>query len=177
MYFCPNCLNNLDIGKSSSKVEDKRIPINKMVDALKLLQENEDLLKYKANFDKNELTKNKKYQTLNEPDKYKINQLFNEMVSSGAEFKCNNCNYNEPITKTTLLYRIDNNASNNIKSQTLEENELIFKDPLLPHTKDYNCKNPKCITHKDNNKKDSVFYKGMNSYKLNYICGACYYNW
>jgi hypothetical protein len=84
MYFCPNCLNNLDIGKSSTKTEDKRIIINKIVDIFKLLQDNEDLSKYKAGFDKSDLTKNKKYQTLVETDKYKVNQLFNVMVSGGA---------------------------------------------------------------------------------------------
>jgi hypothetical protein len=71
MYFCPNCLNNLDIGKSSTKTEDKRTVI-KIADIFKLLQDNEDLSKYKAGFDKSDLTKNKKYQLLVETDKYKI---------------------------------------------------------------------------------------------------------
>ena len=94
----------------------------------------------------------------------------------GAEFKCDNCNYSKQIIETTLLYQItmDNKLE---KIYTLDENELITKDPLLPHTRDYICKNPSCITHKNNDIKNYIFYKEKNSYKVNYICCVCYYNW
>lgn len=181
MYFCPNCSYLFDISKSSavSKMEDTRKSITKVIDIFKLLEDNEtnnDLSKFKAEFSKEEMMKNKKYQKLSDDNKIKLNQLFNEIVSSGAEFKCENCNYVKQIMETTLLYQI--NIENKVmKIKTLEENELISKDPLLPHTKDYNCKNNNCSTHKNEALKDSVFYKERNSYKLNYICCICYYNW
>ena len=180
MYFCPNCSYLFDISKSSKvgkeREADTRIVIKKLTDGFKKLEENEDLSKYKAEFSKNEMAKNKKYQKLKEEDKIKINQLFEEIVSSGAEFKCNNCNFTEQIINTTLLYQI-NMEDKVVKIRSLEENELISKDPLLPHTHDYTCKNPSCITHKNPNMKDAVFLREKGSYKLNYICTVCYYNW
>ena len=178
MYFCPNCSYLFDIAKSSkvTKTDDLRIPIEKLTDAFKKFEENEDLTKYRATFSKDEMAKNKKYQKIKEEDKIKMNQLFEEIVSSGAEFRCDNCNNTKQIGETTLLYQISID-SKEIKIKSLEENELMCKDPLLPHTHDYTCKNLSCITHKLPDKKDSIFYKEKNSYKVNYICGVCFYNW
>jgi len=177
MYFCDKCFFLLDITKSSkSTKEDTRTSISKLNDALTKLEEGGDLSNYKASFSKEEMAKNKKYQKLNDNDKIKLNQLFEEMVSSGAEFKCENCNYTKQITETTLLYQI--NMTDKVSViKSLEENELITKDPLLPHTHDYTCKNPNCPTHKNPELKDSVFIREKNSYNLNYICCVCFYNW
>lgn len=178
MYFCPNCSYLFDISKSSkiSKEADERILIKKLLDAFIKLEDKEDFTKYKADFSKDEMAKNKKYQKLSEEDKIKLNQLFEEVVSSGAEFKCESCNFTKQITETTLLYQI-NLENKNVQVKSLEENELIIKDPLLPHTRDYTCKNPSCITHKNQDAKDSVFFRDKGSYKLNYICSVCFYNW
>ncbi len=177
MYFCPNCSYVFDISKSNNtKVNDSREVIDKSLDVFKKLENNEDLSKYKASFSEDELTKNKKYVKLSNDDKIKINQLFDEITNSGAEFKCQNCNFSKEISSTTLLYKMSlNDKITSVK--TLEENELISKNPILPHTNDYICKNPSCITHKKSDIKDSVFFKETNSYKLNYICCICYYSW
>lgn len=177
MYFCPKCSYLFDITKASNvNTVDDRLSVSKVADALKLLDQNEDLSKYKASFPKDEMAKNKKYQKLSENDKIKVNQIFDELVSTGAQFKCNNCNYSKNITETTLLYqiKIDDNV---VKFTSLEENELLCKDPLYPHTHDYTCKNPNCITHKDPSLKDAIFYRNKSSYKINYICSKCFYNW
>jgi hypothetical protein len=178
MYFCPNCSYLFNISKSSkvSSNDDERTIITKLQDAFKKLEDNEDLSKYKAGFSKDEMAKNKKYQKLSDINKIKINQLFEELVSSGAEFKCENCNYTKQIQETTILYQI-NMEDKSSKIRNLDENELYCKDPLLPHTHDYICKNTSCITHKNKDIKDAVFFKDNNSYKLNYICTVCFYNW
>jgi hypothetical protein len=177
MFFCPNCSYLFDISKSlKTQVTDDRILINKVNDAFIKLDENVDMTKYKATFLKEDMTKNKKYQKFTDENKIKMNLLFEEQVSSGAEFKCNNCNYIKPITETTLLYQI--NIEDKLeKVKTLQENQLLINDPLLPHTHDYTCKNPSCITHTKPELKDSVFMREKNSYKLNYICCICFYNW
>lgn len=178
MYFCPNCSYLFDISKSStgSTEIDSRKELTKIAEVFKKLDDNEDLSNYKASFSKDDLTKNKRYQKLKDESKIKINEIFNEIVTSGAEFKCDNCNFIKPIIETTLLYQINNDVKI-IKNKKLEENELICKDPLFPHTQNYTCKNPNCSTHKNPLTKDSVFYKERNSYKLTYICCVCYYNW
>jgi hypothetical protein len=88
MYFCDKCSYKFDISKSSSiKVNDPRTIINKIPDVLKLLEDKADLSNYKASFNKEEMTKNKKFQKLNEIDKIKIIQIFEDLQSSGADFK------------------------------------------------------------------------------------------
>ena len=178
MYFCPKCSYLFDISKSSNiiKVDDNRVIIEKVSDALVLIEKNEALNNYKANFTKEESNKNKKYQKLKDEDKLKFNQLFEDLINSGAEFRCNNCNFSKQIVETTLLYQL-NMEDKIIKITSLEDNKLMCKDPTLPHTHDYTCKNIDCITHKEKKRKDAIFYKDNSSYKANYICAICYYNW
>lgn len=178
MYFCDNCGFSLEISKSSkiSKEEDNRQTIAKLAEAIKMVEDNIDTTNYKASFSKDEMTKNKKYQKMSDDMKINMNRLFEEQVSSGAEFKCENCNLTKSITETTMLYQI--NMEDKVSTlKTLEENELIVKDPLLPHTHDYTCKNPSCVTHKKPEMKDAVFLRDRNSYKINYICSVCFFNW
>ena len=183
MYFCPNCSYIFDIGKSNTNIiqqTDDKIIVNKINDLFKLLDNNStiDFNKYKADFTKDELYKNKKFQKIKEETKNLINNLFEDNYVSNAEFKCNNCNNSKQITETTLLYQInqDDNNNNN-KNYTIEDIKLMALNPLLPHHNDYTCKNIKCKTHKDASIKDAVFYKEKNNYKTNYICTVCYYNW
>jgi len=178
MYFCPICSYVLDIGKSTNKDDniDDYIKINNIDNLFKLLSDNTDLSNYKPLFTKDDIIKNKKYKKISDVDKNKINQLYDNIISSGAEFKCPYCNYSKDITKTTLLYQITLD-DNPIIIKSLEENKLITMDPLLPHTHDYTCKNINCDTHKNINLKNAVFYKDKNNYKVNYICCNCYYGW
>jgi hypothetical protein len=176
MYFCPKCSYVFDISKVSDRIEDNRVIIKKTVDIFKKLENNEDLSNYKTNIKQEDIMKNIKYNKLTEEDKDNINKLFNEPVQTGAEFKCNNCNYSENITKTVLLYQYDvNNNIVNIKN--LEENQLICNNPILPRTHDYNCKNINCITNTKKAPKEAVFLRDKDSFKINYICCVCYTNW
>jgi hypothetical protein len=179
MYFCPNCSYLFDITKSSTISSiDTRKSITKIPELFKLLENdnNLDLSKYKSDFTKEELYKNKKYQKLSDNIKNNILQIFDDVSITNAQFKCDNCNFTKNITETTLLYQI-NVDNDNTKISNIEENKLLFNDPLYPHTHDYSCKNPNCDTHKKPNLKDSIFYRNKNSYRINYICGVCFYNW
>jgi hypothetical protein len=183
MYFCPNCLYIFDIGKSSNNVsEDNRTIINKPNDIFKLLdnleKNNINFNNYKAEFTKDELSKNKKYQKLKEDIKKLIDIIFEDNNTSNVEFKCNNCNYSKFITETTLLYQIiieDKNINNT--NYTSDDIKLMINNPLLPHDNKYICKNINCKTHENPLLKDSIFYKEKNNYRTNYICCVCLYNW
>jgi hypothetical protein len=179
MNFCPNCSNILDYMKGVS--ESKQI-IKKLNDLFKLIDSgnDENLTNYKADFDKNELLNSKKYLKYDIETKNKLNNLFSESIqlNNYAEYKCLNCGYNKPITQTIRLFYNNIEMNDNIISiKSLEENKLFCSDPLLPHTKDYVCKNINCVTHTQNDLKDSIFYKEKNLYKIKYICCVCYYNW
>jgi hypothetical protein len=183
MHFCPNCSYLFDISKSSivkdtetSSTQDSDTKSLTLNDVFKKLEEKEDLTKYTIAFTKDELIKNKKYQKLTDENKQKLNILFDDNIYSGAEFKCNNCNNTKQISETTLLYEINLDNTTNNKIKNIKENKLMCKDPLLPHTQDYVCKNPECPTHKNTKLRDAVFYKEKNSYNINYICTVCFYN-
>jgi hypothetical protein len=85
-------------------------------------------------------------------------------------FYCDNCGFNKEIPPKTLIYsntttEIDNNFINN------------KYDDTLPKTKNYNCVNDKCKTHKDPSIKEATFYRINNTYNIRYICHICDTYW
>lgn len=179
MYFCPKCNYLFDISKASNQVtkEDNRIIIKKTIDVFKKLEAKEDLSNYKAGFKQDDLNKNSKYKKLSDEERMMINKLFEEISYAGAEFKCNNCNFIENINETIMLYQYET-PQKNINIKTLEENELLCSNPILPRTHDYICKNISCTTNKDKKKeKEAIFYRDKDTLKINYICCICYHGW
>jgi len=175
MFFCPNCSYLFDINKTGNTDENK-IVLSKITDIFDKLEDNDNMKSYKTMITKEEIIKNKKYLKLNDKQKENINNLYNENISTSAEFKCNNCNNIKPITETIILYQLINDDKI-IKVKDIEENKLLSNDPLLPRTNNYTCKNKSCKTIKNPELKEAVFYKDKNSYKVNYICTICYFNW
>ena len=176
MYFCPKCHFTFDIGKTNNNIIDNKELILKPIDIFKKLEEKEDFSKYKVEFKFEDLNKNIKYKKLSENEKNIINKLFEENINSGIEFKCNNCNFNKEITETILLYEYNLiNKDENIK--LLEENELFSQNPILPRTHDYMCKNISCDTNLKKVKREAVFFREHNTFKINYICCICFTNW
>jgi hypothetical protein len=177
MYFCPKCSYVFDISKNSDgKNNDDKPIIKKTADIFKKIENNEDLSNYKTIIKLEDITKNIKYKKLDEDAKNNIEKLFEESIQSGAIFQCNNCNYVENISKTVLLYQYNiNNSTVNTKS--IEENQLICNNPILPRTHDYICKNPNCKTNTKNTQKEAVFIREKESFKITYICCVCYNNW
>lgn len=178
MYFCPKCDYSFDICKSNGlENQEEKQPIKKINDIFYLLENNKNLNNYKVEFNKDELEKNSKFKKLNEEDKNKILTLFQSSLITGAQFKCNNCNFSKEITESVLLYQLDITEKTN-KIRSLEENRLVTNNPILPRTHDYICKNIDCSTNnKKNDNKEAVFFREKNSYKINYICCKCYYSW
>lgn len=179
MYFCPKCNYSFDIAKtvgSEGNDDEEKMVIKKASDAIKLFETTTNFENYKAEFKIDDLEKNSKFKKLSDIDKKKFEVLFNIPVNSGAQFKCNNCNYTKDIAESVLLYQyVINDKTNNIKN--LEDNELFCSNPTLPRTQDYICKNVLCPTLKNKIKKEAVFYRERETYKINYICTVCFYNW
>jgi hypothetical protein len=179
MYFCPNCNYTLDISKSfGGENINEKVSIKKLTDAIKLFESDENINfeNYKAEFKPEELEKNTKFKKLSQENKNKFNILFQLNNIINAEFKCNNCNYTKEITESIILYEYDVFDKIN-KITNIEENELYCKNPILPRTRDYICKNISCSTINNKKNKEAVFFRDINSYKINYICCVCYHNW
>ena len=176
MYFCPQCNYSFDISKLTSE-ESKKI-LSTPEDVIKRFRAGKDLSNYSVNFTKKELLNHKKVIKLSDDDKKKLNVLFENSNSfERIEFKCTNCNFRKPINNSIKLYEIDLMNDNISNFKSIEENKLLFNNPIYPRTRDYTCKNINCITHKDKTNKEAVFYKDKKSQLLTYICGVCYTNW
>jgi hypothetical protein len=178
MYFCPKCHFSFDIGKASNVAGEEKNVIKKVADIFKKLENKEDLSIYKSDIKIDEIIKNSKYKKLTDEEKNNIQKLYEEEITSCIEFKCINCNYSLEIKESILLYELDMNDKND-KIKTIDENKLICKNPILPRTHDYICKNDSCETNNKNNKinKEAVFYRENKSMKVNYICCICNYSW
>lgn len=177
MYFCPKCNYIFDITKTYNvnDIDESKI-FKKVNDVFKEYEINKNLNNCKAEFKKEELEKSTKYKKLSDNDKLEFNKIFVSTNIIGAQFKCNNCNFMKEINETVLIFEY--NVIDNFNSiKTIEENELFSKNPILPRTRDYICKNINCLTYTDNSDKEAVFFRDKNSYKVNYICCTCYHCW
>ena len=178
VFYCPECLYSLGISKSSNieNYEDERKVVSNISEALKLLtKDGINFQDYKADFSKNDILKNKKYQKLSVKDKSNLNIIFSNKVSE-ADLNCSNCGYKKQVNETIKLYEFNVNDTTN-STRSLEDNKLLTLDPTLPRTRDFTCKNVNCITHKSNELKEAVFLRIPKSYNLSYICCKCYYSW
>jgi DNA-directed RNA polymerase subunit M/transcription elongation factor TFIIS len=184
MYFCPKCNYSFDISKNvaSDKTdqtteEDTRKKLDNVESAIKRLKAGKSLNAYKAEFTLEDLESNPHYIKLEDEDKEKLNVLFNTTSSiGGIMFKCNNCNYKKKINETIKLYQLNIDSVYSVY-RSMDDNKLLFMNPIYPRTHDYSCKNINCISHKDETNKEAVFFREKDSYLTNYICGVCYSGW
>jgi hypothetical protein len=180
MYFCPKCNYSFDISKASASNEnepDTRKKLDKPEDAIKRLNAGKNLSDYTADFSMEDLETNEYYIKLEDDDKDKLKVLFSKVSNyGGIMFKCNNCNYQKKIKDTIKLYQLNIDSIYSVYKST-DDNKLLFMNPIYPRTHDYSCKNINCITHKDESRKEAVFYREKDSYLINYICGVCYSSW
>ena len=173
MYFCSKCNYTFDITKAESVNNDNETIT--VEDAISRINKKKDLKNFIINISITDLEKNKNYKKLDEKNKSTIRKIVNNKLSN-ILFKCLNCNNKVNINETIRLYNLDLTKD---KGNVLTKNDckILSKDPILPRTRDYNCKNINCITHKKQELKESVFFKDKLTYKLNYVCCVCYTNW
>ena len=179
MYFCPNCSYALDISKSNIQNIEEKVVINDPDELISKFKKKSNLSNYSLFVDKEELIKNKKYDKLSSKNK-DILLGFLENISSDVMFKCNNCDYSENINKSILLYShvISENDDNDVYNKiTLNDYKLMVKNPIYSRTRDYNCKNVKCVTHTNKIEKEAIYFRNPKNYEITYVCNTCYHPW
>ncbi len=144
------------------------------------------------NFNINDLNKNSVFNKLsNEHKTLVINRILeknptphsnskqkqpksNMYSTKKSHFYCKSCGYNEKIPNRKFIFsRGDEN-----KNEMFNYNFMNFiNDNTLPRTKNYNCINQNCSTHKNPETKMAVFYRHKNSYNIRYICKICSKFW
>jgi hypothetical protein len=154
--FCPDCQNFLVITDLIEETEKKLADNNIST----IISSDYDLESEEAiNTTKN----NKNQKKINDDE---IN------VFDKSYYYCNNCGYTDTIKNNTIIY---NKKTNQIDNEIIKKNYLNYKyDNTLPTTKNYNCINEKCKTHKNPEIKNAVFYRNsLVNYNLIYVCSVC----
>ena len=126
------------------------------------------------------------YKKLSSKDKEKVYNILSDLTPESqktiktksnvdsqnlAFFVCTNCGFSKKIEERTKIFsRISSEVS---KNYTTNEYKGMIDSDILPRTRKYDCPNKKCETHNDPTKKEAVFQRRNNSYKLVYICTVC----
>jgi hypothetical protein len=168
------------------------VEVNSIEDLIdKILSKVEIDPKAVQEFDLDSVTKKSKYKKLSASDKELVTNTLQELLPKSkkkiyhldavektgqdAFFLCPNCGYYEKIKPKTLIY--SKTVDRQDQDILLEDYSDMCNDPTLPRTKSYNCQNKKCITHSKPEKKEAVFFRLHNSFKLVYVCCACEAGW
>lgn len=177
MSFCPKCDSILDVNKQTAK-NKKSFPddfIDKLIK--NELEENE-----LNNIDIDSLPINEKYINLSTKIKEKIDNNISKLIKKMGPtdeviYFCKSCGYTCPIQKRQLIMsKIGKSYTSGVRL-TPDKIRIMVNDKTLPHTRGYICTNEKCISHKENDKRDAVFFRFPNSLQTWYICTACQNYW
>jgi len=138
------------------------------------------------NFNINELNKNPSFNKLsNEQKTLVINRILeknpkqksNKSINNSTKesyFYCKSCGYNEKIPNQKFIF----SRGNENKNETYNYNFInLINDYTIPRTKNYNCINQNCSTHKNPETKLAIFYRHPGSYNIRYICKVCNKFW
>ena len=177
MAFCPNCDSILDVNKQT--VTTKKSFPNDFVDKLIKNELSETDLN---DIDIDSLSKNEKYINLSTKQKEKVDNNISKLIkkigaSEGYIYFCKSCGYTCPIKKRQLIMSKIGKSYNSGIQISPDKIKVMINDKTLPHTRGYICTNDKCISHKENDKRDAVFFRFPNSLQTWYICTTCQNYW
>jgi hypothetical protein len=189
MFYCPKCLNIYNITKSIKIKEDltQKGGDNKIDDIIQKLLENENLDDHKfTENDLENLEKSQNYKKLSAKQKDYIYNFINDKVekktpknpdtyNKNMYFICKNCGNYEIIKDGTIIASKEN--SKNVVSESNFNAKEYLQMSILPRTRQYDCPNDKCESHKNASKKSAAFMRLPNSYKMRYICESCETAW
>jgi len=174
--FCPKCNNLYDVTDNINKTQHGSSYNMTSKDIINnILSDNELSSIYSIQ----KITKSKDFRGLSDDDKKKIKDYLKEkkieieknsenIKNNKAYFICSNCGNYEEIQDETLIAG-KYFESNNKKFDYTD----YINDSTLPITRNYICYNKNCESHKDPSKKQAVFFRDVNSYKITYICKTC----
>jgi len=124
-----------------------------------------------------QLQKNPEFTKLKEKDRKELTKILKNMDDEtlSAYMMCKNCSYSEKIIKRTMILNKMNTYSilGENKQDYSKYKYMRYVD-ILPHTRDYICKNKTCPTHKNSELRDAKWFRPtQDSYETFYVCCAC----
>lgn len=190
MLFCEKCRYVYNITKD---VKNKQVggKVNKMLDTVFLKFSNgeeiteSDIRKITAK----DILDDERYDVMNKKNQKKFistikaiektfftedkkdTEISNNNVD--AYFICKFCKNSKLIEPKTFIY--SRNYSSEV-SLEIEDYSGMIHDYTLPRTRNYECKNLKCPTHKNPDLKEAVITKNISERAV-YICVECTTHW
>ncbi len=180
----------MDIGKTAPKVSlnvstpdtvstETKSNEDQVSRLIQLYKNKEDISNF--NIDMKLLTSNAEFNKLKEADKNEIIKILksSEIDESLSAYRiCKNCSYFERLVGRTLVLSRMNTEASMSGTTDLSKYKYMIHDKTLPHTRDYICKNDKCESHKNHEKRNAVWFRPhMNSYSTYYGCVTCNTVW
>jgi hypothetical protein len=176
MSFCKNCNNLLDISKTQPKNVQQNPDINVQELIEGILAKDDKMHAIVKTININDIYKHPFFTNLSPDKKLLVEHFMEKNVGHSlnkAYYICSNCLYSSPIEPNAL---IASKASTNISKSYVKSEKFknYIYNPALPRTRNYACVNEDCISHKQPDKKEAVFYRQcVNNLQIWYSCCAC----
>lgn len=175
MESCNKCGYAFNFKKASELVDEfKKIKQpGKFIS--ECLQDNNKVI---GEFTLNQLTKDKKYTSLNEENKDKVSNLYKftkEDLESKGLLICSFCKFVKFIDPNQIL--LEDTFISSVKNDNVFNTHLRTLDNTLPRTGEYKCRNSKCASHKNPKLREAVIYRRRNTMHTSYMCCACNEFW
>lgn len=189
MFFCEKCRYLYNITKD---VKGKQVggKINEaLTQIFKKYETNEPFnLRDFAKIDSKDLLEDERFENMTKKEQKKVittikavdknffgkeKQAEIKVGSNLAFFICKYCKFSKPIKPGTFIYSKNYGVSN--LTETQDYTYAIY-DYTLARTKNYICKNPECVTHKNDALKEAVLTKNSDD-QIVFICVECGTNW
>ena len=176
----------MDIGKSAPKVSlaiatpntissETKTNEDEITKLIQLYKNGDDISNF--NIDIKLVTASDEFKKLKDTQQKDLLKVLksSEIDESLSAFRiCKNCSYFERLVgRNLVLSRMSSEASIS-GIVDLSKYKYMIHDKTLPHTRDYLCKNDKCESHKNHDKRNAVWFRPvLNSYSTYYGCVTC----
>ena len=187
VVFCKTCNNILDINKTKLKttqdsLQSANIDYKHIIEQLanNKLPSASDAQK----IDYVTLQQHPTYKEMSKQDKKTIKQQIDSLLNKSENnkellnmyFVCNSCSYSEKIKEKQLIMVRKRERDSHHEDKPIHRWKNLFFSKVLPHTREYTCKNKECPTHKGG-QRSAKFAREPNSTETLYFCEICTEVW
>lgn len=191
MEFCPKC-NTLFVIVDDVEASKDNIGGASPDNLISKLIHVKDIKELIQNVDVDKLMRSEEYQRLTDDDKNHVynkiqdalplnkKRISKETKTKKSEYKmfylCKNCLFHRELQPKTKIYsKFYKTKVEDIKD-TKDYSHMV-DNPILPRTKEYNCLNDECLTHKKPDLKEAVIITNREKQTVYYVCTVCKTQW
>ena len=175
MLSCNKCGYGFNFKKSSEILDEFKKIKQPSKFIIESLQDNNKII---GDFTSTQLSKDKSFTSLDINNKEKVRNLF-KFTKTDLENKglliCSFCKFVKFIDPNQIL--LEDTFISSVRRDNVFHTNLRTQDKTLPRTREYNCHNSKCSSHKNPKIREAVIYRKRNSMSTSYMCCVCNEYW